>query len=67
MKVSPQEYNSLLNRLIDPNEFIHMLRIPEDEPIYEDRLTVAMAQRTPAENQLKEMQSAMMALAGVEV
>ena len=39
----------------------------ENEPIYEDRLTVAMAQRTPAENQLKEMERAMMALAGVEV
>lgn len=37
------------------------------EPIYEDRLTVAMAQRTPAENQVKEMERAMMALAGVEV
>jgi hypothetical protein len=36
-------------------------------PIYEDRLTVAMAQRTPAENQIKEMEKAMMALAGVEV
>ena len=35
MKVSPQEYNSLLNRLVDPNEFMHMLRIPEDEPVYE--------------------------------
>ena len=42
-------------------------RTEENEPIYEDRLTVAMAQRTPAENQLKEMQTAMMALAGVEV
>ena len=39
----------------------------EEEPIYEDRLTVAMAQRTPYENQLKGMESAMMALAGVEV
>ena len=39
----------------------------ENEPIYDDRLTVAMAQRTSAENQLKEVQSAMMALAGVEV
>ena len=36
-------------------------------PIYEDRLTVAMAQRTDAENQLKEMEKAMMALAGVGV
>lgn len=39
----------------------------ENEPIYEDRLTVAMAQRTPAENQIKGMESAMMALAGVGV
>ena len=39
----------------------------ENEPIYEDRLTVAMAQRTPADNQLKDMEKAMMALAGVEV
>ena len=38
-----------------------------NEPIFEDRLTVAMAQRTPYENQLKGMESAMMALAGVEV
>lgn len=38
-----------------------------NEPIYEDRLTVAMAQRTPSENQLKGMESAMKALAGVEV
>lgn len=35
MIVSPQEYNSLLYRLTDPNEFTDMLRIPEDEPIYE--------------------------------
>ena len=35
MIVSPQEYNSLLHRLMDPNEFTSMLRIPEDEPIYE--------------------------------
>ena len=34
-------------------------------PIYEDRLTVAMAQRTPAENQLKETQAVMDALLGV--
>ena len=39
----------------------------ENEPIFEDRLIVAMAQRTPYENQLKAMESAMMALAGVEV
>lgn len=35
MIVSPQEYNSLLHRLIDPNEFMNMLQIPEDEPVYE--------------------------------
>lgn len=35
MKVSPQEYNSLLGRLIDPNEYTNFLRIPADEPIYE--------------------------------
>lgn len=39
----------------------------ENEPIYGDRLTVAMAQRTPYEDQLKGMESAMMALAGVGV
>lgn len=37
----------------------------ENEPIYEDRLTVAMAQRTPAENQLKETQNVMDTLLGV--
>ena len=31
MIVSPQEYNSLLHRLMDPNEFTDMLRIPEDK------------------------------------
>lgn len=35
MIASPQEYNNLLNRLKDPNLFMPMLRIPEDEPIYE--------------------------------
>lgn len=35
MIVSPQEYNSLVHGLINPNEFIHMFRIPEDEPIYQ--------------------------------
>lgn len=35
MIVSPQEYNSLLHGLMDPNEFTSMLRIPQDEPIYE--------------------------------
>ena len=35
MIVSPQEYESLLHRLMDPNEFTSMLRIPEDEPIYD--------------------------------
>lgn len=41
----------------------------ENEPIYEDRLTVAMAQRTPAENQLKALQDAvdMMAMDDAEV
>ena len=39
----------------------------DDTPIYADRLTVAMAQRTPYENQLKDMEKAMKALAGVEV
>lgn len=34
MIVSPQEYNSLLHRLVDPNEFTSLFRIPEDEPIY---------------------------------
>lgn len=35
MIVSPQEYESLLHRLMDPNEFTDMLRIPENEPIYD--------------------------------
>ena len=35
MIVSPQEYNSLIQKLIDPNKFLDYLRIPEDEPIYE--------------------------------
>lgn len=35
MIVSPQEYESLLYRLIDPNEFTHMFQIPENEPVYE--------------------------------
>ena len=35
MIVSPQEYNSLVHRLMDPNQFTSMLRIPENEPIYE--------------------------------
>lgn len=35
MKVSPQEYNSMLHNLKDPNMFTAMLRIPKDEPIYE--------------------------------
>lgn len=34
MIVSPQEYNSLLHRLTDPNKFTAFLRIPEDEPIH---------------------------------
>lgn len=35
MIVSPQEYNSLLHRLRDPNEYNNMFRIPDNEPIYE--------------------------------
>ena len=35
MIVSPQEYNSLLQGLKDPNLFSAFLRIPDDEPIYE--------------------------------
>ena len=35
MIVSPQEYNSLLHRLMDPNAFTSMIRIPENEPIYD--------------------------------
>lgn len=34
MIVSPQEYNSLVYRLADPNKFTPYLRIPSDEPIY---------------------------------
>ena len=34
MVVSPEEYNSLLHRLMDPNKFTPFLRIPDDEPIY---------------------------------
>lgn len=34
MIVSPQEYNSALHQLLDPNEFSHLFRIPADEPIY---------------------------------
>ena len=35
MIVSPNEYSSLLGRLIDPNEYTHLLPIPNNEPIYE--------------------------------
>ena len=35
MIVSPQEYNGLLHQLKNPNEYINMLRIPSDEPVYE--------------------------------
>lgn len=35
MIVSPQEYNNLLHRLTNPNEFMGFFRIPDDEPIYE--------------------------------
>lgn len=38
MKVSPQEYNSLLYGLKDFNQFTPWLRIPKDEPIYEINL-----------------------------
>ena len=42
MKVTPEEYNSLLYKLKDPNEFVHFLRIPAEEPIY----TINLATRT---------------------
>lgn len=35
MKTSPQEYKSLTASLTNPNEFAHLIRIPDDEPIYE--------------------------------
>lgn len=38
MIVSPQEYNNLLSRLTDPNEFMDMIRIPQNEPIYQINL-----------------------------
>lgn len=38
MKVSPQEYNSMLHQLRDPNEFSQFLRIPSYEHIYEINL-----------------------------
>lgn len=34
MIVSPQEYNSMLHRLKDPNEFSGLSRLPKDEYIY---------------------------------
>ena len=34
MIVSPQEYNGLLHQIKDPNMFTKMLRIPENEKIY---------------------------------
>lgn len=37
------------------------------EAVYEDRIFVAMSQRTYTETQLKNMETAMAALAGVEV
>lgn len=40
---------------------------PDAEAVYEDRITVSMSQRTYTETQLKNMESAMAALAGVEV
>lgn len=38
MIVSPEEYSGLLSRLIDPNEYTDLLRIPTDEPLYEINL-----------------------------
>lgn len=35
MIVSPQEYNSLLHQINNPNDYHHLIRIPSDEPIYE--------------------------------
>ena len=34
MIVTPQEYNSLISRLVDQNNFINMLRVPKDEIVY---------------------------------
>lgn len=35
MIVSPQEYNSLLAGLTDPNIFTDMFRMPKDEAVYD--------------------------------
>ena len=34
MITSPQEYNSLLHSLTNPNEFMQYIQIPEEEKIY---------------------------------
>ena len=38
MIVSPEEYSGLLSRLIDPNEYTDLLRIPTDETLHEINL-----------------------------
>ena len=38
MIVSPQEYNSLVHSLRDPNTYAPLVRIPKDEPVYEVNL-----------------------------
>lgn len=38
MIASPQEYSRITHALTNPNEFAHMIRIPDDEPIYEINL-----------------------------
>ena len=35
MKVSPEEYNSMLHLIRNPNEYFPFLRIPKDEPVYD--------------------------------
>lgn len=35
MVVTPEEYNNALALIKDPNEYIHYIRIPSDEPIYD--------------------------------
>lgn len=42
MKVLSQEYNSLMGKLINPNEYVNFFRIPENEPIY----SIDLDQRT---------------------
>ena len=34
MITSPQEYKELLNQLIDPNQYMQHIQMPQDEPIY---------------------------------